>query len=355
MVAIDEDRNVRLTTNVIGVEPEAGAPRHAGGGRFRTARDVWLPLFVPTGEPDGDWSVPGPSTAASSAVAGEGRRFEHDCAITGIGMSEVGRRLMRPPLALTVEASLAALDDAGLTFDDIDGLCHLPGRFGSPGMGEGGTSALIEALRLKPVWHNGGRRDPGPDRSADRGDARRVVGPLPARPVFSHGVGGDLLAAAARREDPAGRRWPGVGMMEGRAPFGAMSAANWIAMAASQHFGRYGTTREQLGAIALNARANAARNPVAIYRDPMTMDDYLGPGWISTPFGLYDCDVPCDGCGGDRGLGSGRGAPTASSRRCSSMRSGPPIGDRLSWDQGTLTHEPQVFGPSPAPLASDPS
>ena len=66
-------------------------------------------------------------------------------------------------------------------------------------------------------------------------------------------------------------------------------------MFAQRHFHEYGTTREQLAQIALNARKNAALNPKAIYRDPMTMDDYLAARMISTPFCLYDCDVPCDG------------------------------------------------------------
>jgi acetyl-CoA acetyltransferase len=78
-------------------------------------------------------------------------------------------------------------------------------------------------------------------------------------------------------------------------PFGAPSAANWIAMYAQRHFHEFGTTREQLAQIALNARANAALNPKAIYRDPMTLDDYLNIRMISTPLCLYDCDVPCDG------------------------------------------------------------
>src|SRR5260221_11197175 len=65
-------------------------------------------------------------------------------------------------------------------------------------------------------------------------------------------------------------------------------------MCASHLFRRYGTTRETLGWIALNQRANAALNPRAIYRDPLTMDDYLSARMISTPFGLYDCDVPAD-------------------------------------------------------------
>ncbi|MBV8160526.1 MAG: thiolase family protein, partial [Acidimicrobiia bacterium] len=61
------------------------------------------------------------------------------------------------------------------------------------------------------------------------------------------------------------------------------------------HFHEYGTTREQLAQIALNARKNAALNPKAIYREPMTMDDYLSVRMITTPFCLYDCDVPADG------------------------------------------------------------
>ncbi len=74
-----------------------------------------------------------------------------------------------------------------------------------------------------------------------------------------------------------------------------LSAAHTLAQNASRHFHRYGTTRETLGWIALNQRANAALNPTAIYRDPLTMDDYLSARMITTPFGLYDCDVPCDG------------------------------------------------------------
>src|SRR5207245_1802967 len=50
-----------------------------------------------------------------------------------------------------------------------------------------------------------------------------------------------------------------------------------------------------LAQLALNARKNAARNPQAIYREPLTLDDYLGARMISSPFCLYDCDVPADG------------------------------------------------------------
>jgi acetyl-CoA acetyltransferase len=83
--------------------------------------------------------------------------------------------------------------------------------------------------------------------------------------------------------------------MEWLLPFSAPSAAMWIAMFATRHFHEFGTTREQLAQIALNARRNAEVNPNAIYRDPMSMADYLSARMISSPLCLFDCDVPCDG------------------------------------------------------------
>jgi acetyl-CoA acetyltransferase len=78
-------------------------------------------------------------------------------------------------------------------------------------------------------------------------------------------------------------------------PYHAYSAANWVAVYATRYMHEYGLTREQLAWIALNGRRNAEINPKAIFREPMTMDDYLNARMITTPFCLYDCDVPCDG------------------------------------------------------------
>ena len=114
-------------------------------------------------------------------------------------------------------------------------------------------------------------------------------------------------------------------------------------MNANQYLHRYGATRELLGLIALNGRANAARNPAAIYRDPMTMDDYLSARPITSPFGLYDCDVPCDGSiaviVSDASAAADLPHPAI---RVEAV--GTQILERVSWDQGTLTHEPQVLG-----------
>jgi acetyl-CoA acetyltransferase len=57
----------------------------------------------------------------------------------------------------------------------------------------------------------------------------------------------------------------------------------------------HGVTREQLAWIPVTQRAHAARNPAAVYRDPLTVDDYLASRMISTPLCLFDCDVPVDG------------------------------------------------------------
>ena len=85
------------------------------------------------------------------------------------------------------------------------------------------------------------------------------------------------------------------GFLQWSLPFGAVSAANWIALVAARRMYEFGLTREQLAQIALNARRNAEVNPKAIYREPLTLDEYLAARMISTPLCLYDCDAPCDG------------------------------------------------------------
>ena len=91
----------------------------------------------------------------------ENEVIERRACISGVGQSDVGRRLFRDPLELTLDACLAAIDHAGLTVHDIDGLSTYPGPVGF-GISEGGVTAVEEALRLKPTWTNGGMDLPGP-------------------------------------------------------------------------------------------------------------------------------------------------------------------------------------------------
>jgi acetyl-CoA acetyltransferase/uncharacterized OB-fold protein len=343
VVALAEDPTVRLTTNVVGCEP---GEVHIGQEvmvRFEQHEDVWLPLFEPTGDTDPVDRVGEPALAAPRPPVGP-ERFEHRAVLSGVGRSAIGRRLMVDPLSLTVDACLAAVADAGLTLDDIDGLSTYPGAAGV-GMSEGGVTAVEEALRLHPTWINGGGDLPGPGGAVIA--AMLAVASGLCRHVLCFRTVWESTFAALRLGPGAsggggGGRVSGP-MQEWRLPFGALSAANWIGMNANQYLHRYGAPREMLGWIALNGRAHAARNPAAIYRDPMTMDDYLSARPITSPFGLYDCDVPCDGSiavvVSDASVA---GDLPRSAVRVEAI--GTQIAERISWDQGTITHEPQVLG-----------
>jgi acetyl-CoA acetyltransferase len=221
---------------------------------------------------------------------------ERHAIISGIGHSQIGRRLYRDDLDLTVEACLRAIADAGLTRDDIDGLASYPGgNLGPPGMSGPGTPVVQDALRLRLDWHSGGPEGPAQIQAVINacmavacGLARHVLVYRTVTEASAQGSGGRQgmgLGGSGRAE----------GFMQWSIPFGAFSAANWLAINAQRHFHEFGTTREQLAQVALNARRNAGLNPEAIYREPLTMDDYLSARMISTPFCLYDCDVPADG------------------------------------------------------------
>jgi acetyl-CoA acetyltransferase/uncharacterized OB-fold protein len=342
-VAIEEDPRVRLTTNIVDADPDQLELGQQVEVVFEHAEDVWMPLFrvVPDAE-QGQLPI---DEIAPDRFAEHVRpmltteKFEDKVALTGIGMSPIGRRLMQLPLSLTVQACEAAIADAGLTYDDIDGLSTYPGAINVGGFGEGGVTALEAALGIRPTWHNGAMETFGPGGSVIAA-MLAVAGGL-ARHVLCFRT---LWEATHGELMKQGKITPSMGRMTGwQMPFGATSAAHTLAMNAQRHFHRYGTTRETLGWIALNQRANAELNPTAIYRTPMTMDDYLSARPITTPFGLYDCDVPCDGAI----------AVIVSTVDAARDLAKPPvlveavgtqIIERIDWDQSTLTHEPQVLG-----------
>jgi len=229
---------------------------------------------------------------------------ERGAVISGVGQSDVARRLHRAPLDLTLDACLAAIDDAGLTRDDIDGIATYPGNMDTPpGFSGVGVTEVHDALRLNLDWYAGGLEAPGQLGSVVNaclavscGLANHV---LCFRTVWEGTAQGDKGRAAVMPGVGGGSGRGGLprvsGFMQYTLPYGAPSAANWIAMMAMRHFHVYGTTREQLAWIALNGRRNAALNPKAVYRDPMTLEDYLAVRMISEPLCLYDCDVPADG------------------------------------------------------------
>jgi acetyl-CoA acetyltransferase len=207
---------------------------------------------------------------------------ERRAVFSGIGKSAVGRRLGRSELDLTVEATLAAVVDAGLDVADIDGLSTYPG--GSPSV-----AAVQDALGLEVEWHNGGSE--GPAQLGAIVNAVMAVATGLARHVLVFHAVATVPSGGA---GPRGRGRVG-GELQWLLPFHAASPANWHALEAQWHFDHYGTRREQLGWIAVTQRAHASLNPAAVYQQPLTIDDYLGARMISTPLCLYDCDVPVDG------------------------------------------------------------
>jgi acetyl-CoA acetyltransferase len=220
---------------------------------------------------------------------------ERQAIISGIGQSAVGRRLGRDELDLTIDAALEAIADAGLTVSDIDGLATYPGGIsGFRGFSGPGSPAVQDALRLSLNWHSGGVEGPA--------QLQAVVNAVMA---VSMGLARHVLVYRTVTESTAqgtGAR-PGIGLdlnevggaQQWSIPFRAYSAANWLAVYAQRHFHEFGTTQEQMAQIALNGRRHAALNPKAVFREPMTLEDYLASRMVSSPFRLYDCDVPVDG------------------------------------------------------------
>lgn len=346
LVAIEEDPLVRLTTLIVDAEPEDVVIGLPVSVRFEQHKDVWLPVFAPTGEPPveaDEYAEPAPAPVRAMPVSD---KFESKVAITGIGLSEVGRRLGRDPMGLAVEACQAAVADAGLTVDDIDGLSTYPGGSAKDGgHSEGGIYPVADALGIAPTWFCGTMETPG--QSGAVVNAMLAVAAGLCRHVLCFRTVWETTSIAwgNRQNTGVGGGSRISGEMEWRLPYGAMSAGNWIALMASHYFHRYGATREQLGWIPVTERAGAAHNPVAIYQEPMTIDDYLDARMITTPFGLFDCDVPCDGStalvvSAVDAVSDGPHRPVLVEAVGTQMR------ERMSWDQGTLLHEPMVDGPS---------
>jgi len=203
-------------------------------------------------------------------------KHENRAVISGIGQSDIGRPLDRDPLALTIDGCLAAIEDAGLRREDIDGIATYPGMMAGAGAGfsGAGVTEVHDMLRLELNWFSGGPESPGQLGSVI--DACAAVATGLARHVLCFRSVWEATAQRGGRRAGIGTGGGGSfrapGGMQWTLPFGAASAACWIAMFAQRHFHEFGTTREQLAQIALNARKNAALNPKAIYRDPLSLD-----------------------------------------------------------------------------------
>jgi acetyl-CoA acetyltransferase len=221
--------------------------------------------------------------------------FERRAVISGIGQSAIGRQVGRSGFQLTIDAVLAAVADAGLTIDDIDGLAMFPGggTANLPGYANGNLYEVQDALRITTTWRQGiveGMALPcyGPAMAVAAGQARHVV-------VWRTVKEGSATRAAGGRPAYGSTKPAAEGPLAWLLPIGMLSPVCQVAPYAARYMHDYGVTREQLGWIPVTQRAHAARNPDAVYRSALTIDDYLASRMISTPICLYDCDVPVDG------------------------------------------------------------
>jgi acetyl-CoA acetyltransferase len=220
---------------------------------------------------------------------------ERGAIVSGIGISRIGRKTGIAGIDLTAESSASAIADAGLSPADIDGIAT---------MGDTPPSEAAARLGIEHRWTGAGMGRWGllspvvnAFHAVATGQARHVLVyrtvNMMGGSVFPQPQGDDTPAASPT--SPVDERDRPMGDIPRLLAMHAYSAVNWLALHARRHMHLYGTTKEQLGWLAINSRRNAAANPLASYREPITMDDYLAARIISDPFGLLDCDVPVDG------------------------------------------------------------
>lgn len=206
-------------------------------------------------------------------------------AVAGIGWTEYSRNSGVTTLTLAVRAIRAALDDAGLSRTDVDGVaCHRIGDSADPAL-------VAQVLGVRDVRFV----------SDVFGGGSSCIGPLDAA-VKAVATGQATCVVVWRAlNSRSGVRMSGVATNPALSgdgqywlPYLHVSAPQQFAMFARMYMHATGITEEDLGRVAINQRANAVHNSRAMMREPITMDDYLGSRWIAEPLRLLDCCLETD-------------------------------------------------------------
>ncbi|MDT3441535.1 MULTISPECIES: thiolase family protein [unclassified Pseudofrankia] len=230
-------------------------------------------------------------------------RAESRAVISGAGRSRIGRRLGVDPWVLTADAALAAIADAGLTADDIDGVSTYPGAFWStPGITGAGVDDVRGMLGLRLRWHTGGGEIAGQLGTVVNAVLAVAAGfathVLCFRTVWESTAQQGFGGRAATLLDGGGADGRpvrfGRELTQWTTPFGIGYPCH-AALDMRRRMELAGATREQFAQVALVSRRNAARNESAVYREPLSLETYLNARMISDPVCMYDCDVPVDG------------------------------------------------------------
>ncbi len=193
-------------------------------------------------------------------------------------------------LALQLQASVRAAEDAGLSTKQIDGVMPFP-RLATAE--ELAANLGMKDLRYVATLHMGG--------------AAPVASLQSAAMAVTSGAA-DYVLIPAGWNSYSGRRAQetvvaDVSAMPGGAiardyyvPYGLTAPAQWYSLIARRHMHEFGTTAEQLGAIAVAMRKHAQLNPRAVMRGrSMAIEDYLASPVIADPYRLFDCCLETDG------------------------------------------------------------
>lgn len=220
--------------------------------------------------------------------------FRGRFAIVGVGQAPdpIGKSPQFSSLGLLTMAMKNAIEDSGIPKSEIDGMVsrgvdnlhthhqHIGRMLGlntsfSTSLDNGGASqALAVALACMAI---------------DAGLCHTVV----------TGYGRDTWSRTRASEDRMRVTMvpEHLNAREFGPEFGRYGAVPDYAYGASRHMHLYGTTKEQLGSIAVAFREHATRNPHAQMQEPITMEDYLNARWIVEPLNLFDCSLVSDGAG----------------------------------------------------------
>ena len=210
-------------------------------------------------------------------------------AIVGIGETDYSRDSGRTELQLTLQAIMAALDDAGLQPHDIDGLMRWS-------VDTSGESEVASNLGIPDLAYFGEISQAGNVGAALVASASAaIVAGLANVVVIYRGVNG-RSGRRYGRGDVTGRGGRGGGQFI--EPFGILTPQHGLAMTARRRMHELGTTSEQFGMVAVAERAHANRNPRAtFYETPLTLEDHQNSRLIVDPFHLFDCCLETDGGG----------------------------------------------------------
>ncbi len=218
-------------------------------------------------------------------------------AIVGIGYTPMVRKTDQPVRAVAAAAALDAIKDAGLKRDDIDGYIGCPdapnaSALQADGVDQVSAGLMIETLGLKqPRWFLDIQ-------------ARPTGAVVAAAQALYAGMCNYVLVLRCMY-NPTDVRYPESsrthvpGPEQFLLPYGFGGAGGHHAPRLARYMHKYGATREELSAIARNARRNAQMNPHAVWhgRGELTLEEYMSARWIYEPMCLFDCDMPVTGAG----------------------------------------------------------